>query len=113
MYPFPLHTKQTQDGSFIKEISICLEIEGQKRLAGGIPKGREEIWEMMDTFTILTVAMISQLCAYVKSYQLSHFKRVQFRGFPGGPEVENLAGNAGGTGSIPVEEPGPHRPQGD
>ena len=88
MYPFPLHTKQTHDGSFIKEISICLEIEGHKRLAGGIPKGREEIWEMMDTFTILTVAMISQLCAYVKSYQLSHFKRVQFRGFPGGPAVE-------------------------
>ena len=44
MYPFPLHTKKTQDGSFIKEISICLEIEEQKRLAGGIPKGREEIW---------------------------------------------------------------------
>lgn len=54
-------------------------------MAGGIPKGREKTWEMMDTFTILTVVMISQVCAYVKSYQILHFKQVQFRDSPGGP----------------------------
>ena len=40
---------------------------------------------MMDTFTILTVVMISQVCAYVKSYPMLHFKHVPFRDFPGGP----------------------------
>ena len=101
MYPFPLHTKKTQDGSFIKEISICLEVKGQKGLAGGIPKGCEKIWEMMDTFTILTVVMISQVCAYVKSYQILHFKHVRFRHFLGGPGAKTLCSQCRGAGFNP------------
>ena len=90
--------RRKMDGSFIKEISICLVVEG---LAGGIPKGHEEIWEMMDTFTILTVVMISQVCAYVRSYQILHFKHVPFRDFPGGPGAKTQRSQCRGAGFNP------------
>lgn len=45
---------------------------------GGVNKRHEEILVMMDMFTILIVAMVSQVCAYSKAHQVAHFKYVRF-----------------------------------
>lgn len=38
----------------------------------------EEILVMMDIFTILIVMMLLQVHAYIKTYQIAHFKYVYF-----------------------------------
>lgn len=41
-------------------------------------EGHRESYKVMDTFIILIAAVVSGVCAYVKNYEIEHFKYVQF-----------------------------------
>lgn len=46
-------------------------------LGEGITNEHEESLEMMETFIILMVMRVSQVCAYGKICQIAHFKYIQ------------------------------------
>lgn len=40
-------------------------------------RGMRKLWELMNTFIILILMMVSQMYTYVKPYQVVHFKYLQ------------------------------------
>lgn len=44
---------------------------------GRISKGQEEIWQIMDVFTLLIVVTASQGYTHVKAHQVVHFQYMQ------------------------------------